>query len=598
MVNADVTSRSVQAFPGGNFLIANASPAEIFTPEDFTDEQRQIAQTTTDFAEKSVLPHTVELEAKNFEVTRKLILEAGSLGLLAVDVPEEFGGLNLDKVTSALIADRIATYASFSVAFSAHTGIGTLPLVWYGSAEQKKKYLPRLASGEWVAAYALSEAGSGSDAMNITARASLSEDGKHYTLNGEKMWTSNAGLAGLFTVFAKIDGEKFTAFLVEAGTPGLTIGKEEHKMGIRGSSTCPLSFSNCRIPAENLLGKAGEGHHIAFNILNVGRYKLGAAAVGASRFTLREAVSYAGQRTAFGKPISSFGLIQEKLAEWATLIFAGEALVYRVVGEVDAALAGLGSRSASAETGKRIGEYAMECSAVKVWCSEMLDTIVDHNVQIHGGYGYVEDYPVERGYRDARINRIFEGTNEINRLVISGWTLKRASEGRLALLPAMRRVMDDLVAGPGPREEAIGILATEKSLLSSAKRLFLFTAGAASEKYPTNLAEQQEIMGALADMIMELLVMESALLRAEKMANQQSGARSTLALSMARYYQARSFRIIEEAARKILPAVTAGDAGHTTMAIFRRLTRHDFPDTIALGRSIAAAVIAAGRYPL
>ncbi|MGA9985042.1 MAG: acyl-CoA dehydrogenase family protein, partial [Acidobacteriaceae bacterium] len=429
---------------GGSFLLSNAAPEDIFTPEDFSEEQREIARTTAEFAEKAILPRVAEIEAKNFAVTRELLLEAGKLGLMSVDVPEEYGGLAMDKVTSALVSDRIAVSASFSVSFSAHTGIGTLPVIWYGTAAQKQKYLPKLATGEWIAAYALSESTSGSDAMNIRAQARLSPDGKQYILSGEKMWISNAGFADLFIVFAKINGEQFSAFLVERDTPGLTIGAEEHKLGIRGSSTCPLVLSDCVIPVENLLGEAGKGHHIAFNILNVGRYKLGAATPGGARSTLRNALRYGKQRMAFGKPITSFGLIQEKIADIAAGIFAGEALVYRVVGAIDAALATLAPDAPASEAQKRIEEYAVECSIVKVWCSEMLERAVDHCVQIYGGYGYVEEYPAERNYRDSRINRIFEGTNEINRLIITGFTLKRAMQGRLPLLPAIGKVMDEV----------------------------------------------------------------------------------------------------------------------------------------------------------
>src|ERR1700728_3211406 len=353
-----------KVIPGGTFLIENAAPEDIFTPEDFTEEQQEIARTTAEFAEKSILPRANEIEAKNFAATRELMLEAGQLGLLAVDVPEAYGGLAMDKVTSALVSDRIAVSASFSVSFSAHTGIGTLPVIWYGTPAQKEQYLPKLASGEWIAAYALSESSSGSDAMNIRAQARLSPDGKQYILNGEKMWISNAGFAHLFIVFAKIDGEQFSAFLVERNTPGLTIGAEEHKLGIRGSSTCPLVLSDCAIPAENLLGDAGKGHHIAFNILNVGRYKLGAATVGGARHSLRTAVRYGKQRLAFGKPITSFGLIQEKLVDTAAGIFAGEALVYRVVGAIDAALSQLAPDVSPVEVQKRIEEYAVECSIV------------------------------------------------------------------------------------------------------------------------------------------------------------------------------------------------------------------------------------------
>lgn len=580
---------------GGSFLIEETEPRAIFTVEDFTDEQRQIERATAEFAEKQIHPQIAAIETKDFDITRQLLREAGSLGLMAVDVPEEYGGLQMDKVTSALIAEKIAICGSFSVSFSAHAGIGTLPLVWYGTAEQKERFLPRLASGEWVAAYALSEASSGSDAMNIRTRATLSDDGKHYVLNGEKMWTSNAGIASLFTVFAKIDGEKFGAFLIEAGTPGLTVGPEEHKMGIRGSSTCPLVLTDCKVPVENLLGEAGQGHRIAFNILNVGRYKLGAAAIGGAKYAFRAGVRYARERTAFSKPIASFGLVQEMIADSAAGIYAGESLVYRVIGAIDASLAELEHDNAAAtgEMQKRIEEYAIECSIVKVWCSEMLERLVDQMVQLHGGYGYVEDYPAERAYRDSRINKIFEGTNEINRLIISGWMLKRAMQGRLALLPAIQRVMDEVMAGPQAREDRIGELAAQHVLLANAKKLTLFCAGAASEKFGAELVEQQEIMGALADMIMEVLVLESAILRAEKMRG-----RSPLALQMTKYYAARSFRIVETAAERILGAVAEGDMLRTRMTIFRRFAKHEPENTFALGREIATAITEAGRYTL
>ena len=583
MANISVNAGTVKRMAGGSFLIENSSPEDVFTPEDFTDEQKQIARATEDFAERSVLPRVAEIEAKDFAVTKSLIREAGEMGLLGVDVPEQYGGLELDKVVSAIVADRIAICGSFSVAFSAHVGIGTLPLVWYGTSEQKEKYLAKLTSGEWISAYALSESSSGSDAMNIRTQARLSPDGKHYIINGEKMWTSNAGIAGLFTVFAKIDGEKFSAFLIEAATPGLTVGKEEHKMGIRGSSTCPLVLSDCMVPVENLLGESGKGHRIAFNILNVGRYKLGAAAIGGARYAFRNGVRYGKERIAFGKPVTSFGLVQEKIAESAALIFAGEALVYRVVGAVDAALAERGNTS--------LEEYAIECSIVKVWCSEMLERVVDHMLQIHGGYGYTEEYPAERAYRDARINRIFEGTNEINRLIVTGWMMKRAMQGRLALLPAIQRVMDEVLAGPPAREQASGHLAQESGLLAAAKKIGLFCAGAASQKYAANLADQQEIMGALADIVIEVLVMESAILRAEKMQG-----RNPAAVRLAQYYTARSFHIVEDAAERILGAVAEGDTLRTQMAIFRRLSKHEPTNTVALGREIAEDMIEAGRY--
>ena len=586
-----------KAIPGGYFLLQNGAAEDVFTPEDFSEEQREIARTTAEFAEKSIVPRIAEIEAKNFAVTRELLLEAGQLGLMAVDVPEQYGGLALDKVTSALVADRIAVSASFSVSFSAHVGIGTLPVIWYGTAAQKEKYLPRLASGEWIAAYALSESSSGSDAMNIRTQARLSADGQQYVLNGEKMWISNAGFADLFIVFAKIvsdSGEQFSAFLVERNTPGLTVGAEEHKLGIRGSSTCPLVLSDCAVPVGNLLGEAGKGHHIAFNILNVGRYKLGAATLGGARHTLRNAVKYGKQRMAFGKPITSFGLVQEKIAETAAGIFAGEALVYRVVGAIDGALATLSADATAAEVQKKIEEYAVECSIVKVWCSEMMERAADHAVQIYGGYGYVEEYPAERGYRDSRINRIFEGTNEINRLIITGFLLKRAMQGRLPLLPAIAKVMDEVMAGPGARgEQPQGPLAAERALLGSAKKLGLFCSGAASQKYPTSLQDQQEIMGALADILIEVLVMESALLRAEKFAG-----RNATAIGLAQLSVARSFRIIQDAAERVLGAVAEGEMLRTQMAIFRRLAKHDPINTVAIGRAVAEEMIAAERYTL
>jgi len=584
--------------PGSSFLIADAAPADCFFPEDFTDEQRQIAATTADFAEKEIVPASDAIEAKDFAVTRRLLKEAAELGLTSVDIPEEYGGLEMDKVTSAIVAENIARQGSFSVIFSAHVGIGTLPIVWYGTPEQKQKYLPKLATAEWVGAYALSESTSGSDAMNARTRAVLSADGSTYTLNGEKMWITNAGMADLFTVFARcaVPGtgeEKLTAFLVERTTPGLTIGKEEHKLGIRGSSTCPLILSDCKIPASNLLGEVGKGHRIAFNILNIGRYKLGAAALGAAKVSLANGIRYAKERKAFGKSISEFGLIQEKIATCAARIFAGEALCYRTIGLIDAALAGI-DKNATGEIQKRIEEYAVECSIVKVWMSEMLDLVVDEVLQIYGGYGYVEEYPAERQYRDSRINRIFEGTNEINRLIISGWVLKAASSGKLALMPAIKSLMDEVMAGPVLKEEREGALAAEADLVTAAKKMTLFAAGAAVQRFAAKLADEQEIMAALADMIMGVFTMESALLRAQKISTTGAGAASALA----RLYIAQSMEHVGLAARKVLGAAAEGDSLRTQMVILRRLAKSDPADVIALSREIAGMMVKAGRYSL
>ncbi len=595
--------------PGGSFLISDPTPADCFFPEDFTDEHKQIAETTANFAIKEIMPASDQVEAKDFTVTRRLLKEAADLGLTAIDIPEEYGGLEMDKATSAIVAENISKQASFSVAFSAHVGIGTLPLIWYGTHEQKKKYLPKIASGEIVCAYALSESTSGSDAVNARTRAVLSADGATYTLNGEKMWISNAGFADLFTVFAKCaipDGpnagpdagkEKLTAFLIERGTPGFTNGKEEHKLGIRGSSTCPLILTDCVIPAANLLGEVGKGHHIAFNILNVGRYKLGNAAIGGGRMALNNGIRYALDRKAFGKSISEFGLIQEKIANCATGIFVGEAVCYRTVGLIDRALAEV-DKNDTKEIQKRIEGYAVECSIVKVWASEMLDMVVDEVLQIFAGYGYVEEYPAERAYRDARINRIFEGTNEINRLIITGWLMKSAMSGKLALMPAIKKLMDEVMSGPSEKIEREGPLAEEQNLLANAKKLTLFVAGAATQKYMQQIADQQEVMGAIADMIIEVFAMESAILRAEKIAAGQSTAASTIPVAMARVYADKAMSTIELSARKVIAAVAEGDALRTQLTILRRLSKHDTADTIALRRQIARHVIQAGKYSI
>jgi len=595
--NAVVSAKRVK---GGSFLTEERQPQDIFTPEDFSEEQRQIAKTVIEFTTNEVLPAAAEIEAKNFTVTRNLLRKAGDLGLMGVDVPEAYGGLELDKVTSAIVAEAMSQLASFSVAFSAHVGIGTLPLVWYGTEDQKRKYLPKLATGEWIAAYALSESSSGSDAMNCRTRAVLSPDGKHYILNGEKMWITNSGFADLFTVFAKIDGDKFSAFLIERNTPGFSVGKEEHKLGIRGSSTCPLILADCKVPAENLIGEIGKGHHIAFNILNIGRFKLGAACVGGARNSLANGISYAKERKAFGKSISEFGLIQEKLAECAAGIYAGESLTYRTIGMIDAALADVDptSPTASRDIQKRIEEYAVECSILKVWGSEMLDLVVDHVLQIYAGYGYVEEYPAERAYRDSRINRIFEGTNEINRLIITGFLMKRAVAGQLPLLPAIKQLMDEVMSGPTASEDGEGPLAAEHKMLTAARKLALFAAGAASQKYGQGLADQQEIMGALADCIMEVYALESCLLRAEKLLAARGPAASKQAIALCQYYAVKAIHTVELAARKVIGAVAEGDMLRTQTAILRRLAKYEPPDTIAVGRQIARHVLAAGRYSL
>jgi alkylation response protein AidB-like acyl-CoA dehydrogenase len=594
------TASPGEKIAGGSFLLETRKPEQVFTPEDFNDQHRLIAQTAEEFAQNEILPNVEKMEHKDFAVVRELLRKAGELGLSGVEIPEAFGGLEMDKVTAAVIADRIAKYAGFATTWGGHTGIGTLPIAYFGTEQQKNKYLPRLASGEMVGAYALSEATSGSDALNCRARATLSQDGKHYVLNGEKMWITNAGFADLFTVFAKLDGEKFTAFLVERSFPGFSVGAEEHKMGIRGSSTCPIILNDCQVPAENLLGEIGKGHLIAFNILNIGRFKLGAMCVGGARASLGNAIGYAKQRKAFGKVIADFGLVREKLANMAALTYVGESLVFRTVGMMDTALAAVNKSAADAgkQTLKAIEEYAVECSIIKVWASEMVDYVVDETVQIYGGYGFVEEYPAERAYRDARINRIFEGTNEINRLIITGFLLKRAMSGQLALMPAIKQLMDEVLAGPATDGEMEGPLADEQKLVASAKKLGLFAAGAATQRYMQQIENQQEIMGAIADIVIEVYAMESALLRTMKSAQSGSESAAGTAIAMTRLYLSRAFERVESSARRIISDVAEGDMLRTQMAILRRLAKREPYNTIALGQQIAAQILERGKYSL
>jgi alkylation response protein AidB-like acyl-CoA dehydrogenase len=557
-----------------------------------------IGQTAEEFAVKEILPNSEKIEHKDFSVSRDLLKKAGELGLSGVEIPEAYGGLEMDKITSAVIADHIAKYAGFATTWGAHSGIGLLPIVYFGTEEQKQKYLPRLAAGEIVGAYALSEASSGSDALNCRARAELSPDGKDYILNGEKMWITNAGFADLFTVFAKVNGEKFSAFLVERNFPGFSVGAEEHKMGIRGSSTCPIILSDCKVPVENLLGEIGKGATIAFNILNIGRFKLGAMCVGGARVSIEHAVAYAKQRKAFGKTIGDFGLVREKIANMATLIYVGESLVYRTVGMMDGLLSEIDKTSPDAgkEMRKAIEEYAVECSILKVWGSEMIDYVVDETVQIYAGYGFVEEYPAERAYRDARINRIFEGTNEINRLIITGFLLKRAMSGQLPLMPAIKKLMDEVLSGPSIGDELEGPLAEERKLVANAKKLGLFVSGAATQKYMATIQDQQEVMGAIADMTIEIYAMESAVLRAQKIVEQKGKAAAALPIAMTQVYMTQALEKIEAAAKKVIADVAEGDMLRTQLAIVRRLAKHELFNTIPLRQQIAQKTMEQGRY--
>jgi butyryl-CoA dehydrogenase len=601
-----ISASPIVAAAGGSFLLESRTPDEIFTPEDLNEEQRQVASTVAQFARDEILPNAAALEAKQPGVLAGLLRKAGELGFTSVDISEEYGGMGMDKITSTLITDHLAVLASFSTAFGSHVGISTLPLVWYGTEEQKRQYLPKLATAEWVGGYGLSEASSGSDAMNIRTHATLSPDGAYYTLNGEKMWITNCGIAGLYTVFAKIvdpasGSEKFSAFLVERDTPGLTVGAEEHKLGIRGSSTCPLVLDNCKIPAGNLLGEAGKGHHIAFNVLNVGRFKLGVACIGGARHALGHMIRYAKERKAFGKTISEFGLIQRKISASATRLYAAESMAYRTAGMIDAGLAQLGpdhSRS-QRDVQQRIEECAVECSILKVYGSEMLSLVADELVATMGGYGYVEEYPAERFYRDARINRIFEGTNEINLMIITGWLMKRAMSGQLPLLPAIKKLMDEVMQPPSfeTGSENDEVLAREAEALASAKKIALFSAGVASQRFMTGLQEQQEVMADLAAIIMQVYALESALLRARKLASAGNGS-AKVAASMTGLLADETMALAEQAARRVLAACGEGDLLRTQLSILRRLAKFTPADVVGLSRSVARHCIQVERYPL
>ncbi len=582
------------ALLGGGFLLGEAGSAEVFTPEDFSEEQRQIYATADQFVSNEVVPTIADQEAKKPGVARELMEKAGELGLLATLVPEKFGGLELDLTSQLIVAERIGRYASFSTTYGAHSGIGTLPLVYFGTEEQKRRYLPKLISAEWIAAYCLSEPQAGSDALAARTHAELSPDGKHYLLNGEKMWISNGGWADLYTVFAKIDGKKFTAFLVERSWKGVRPGAEEHKMGIRGSSTTPLVLDQVEVPVENVLGEIGRGHIIAFNILNLGRVKLGAACVGGCKEILATSIRYANQRKAFGKPIGNFGLIQHKLAEMAVRLYATESLTYRTSGLIDRQRGehSWDDPAAASQALAAIEEYAVECSITKVYASEALDYIVDEGVQIHGGYGFHQDYAVERCYRDSRVNRIFEGTNEINRLLTTGMLLKRAAKNRLPLMPAIEAAAKAVSQNSFP-EAADGPLANESSLLGRAKQVMLFCAGVAYQRYQSELEQQQEISAAIGDMAMEIFAAESALLRAGKLLGE---GRGEAAAQMTRVLVEDAVAAIERHATTALAACAEAGNLDQQLAAVRRTLQHRPVNTVSLRRAIAGRLRAAERY--
>lgn len=582
---------------GGSFLIEDITAADIYTPEDFSEEHHMIAKTTEDFVVKEVVPQLEQMEDHNFEVSRKLLTKAGELGLLGADVPEEYGGLGLDKISSSLITEKFARGRGFSISYGAHVGIGSLPIVLFGNEEQKKKYLPELATGEKIAAYALTEPGSGSDALGARTTAKLNAEGTHYVLNGEKQWITNSAFADVFVVYAKIDGEQFSAFIVERDFPGVSTGPEEKKMGIKSSSTRTLILEDVAVPKENLLWEAGKGHLIAFNILNIGRYKLALGCVGAAKRAFEVSVKYANERQQFKRKISSFSLIQEKLANMAVQTYAAESSVYRTVGLFENRLGALSEEKQKdgRELAKAIAEYAIECSLNKVSASEVLDYVVDEGVQIHGGYGFMSEYEIEGAYRDSRINRIFEGTNEINRLLVPGTLVKKAMKNELPLIQKATQLQQELMMLM-PVEVGTESLDQEKYLVSMAKKIFLMTAGLAVQKFGPKLEQEQEVLSNLADIISEVYSMESVLLRTEKAIGRSGAEKAKQKLLYTEVYCQEAFNRIEAHAKESIIAVEEGDMLRMMLSALKKLTRHTPINVIKKKRELAVQLLEEERY--
>ncbi len=588
-------------FKGGEFLLVDALPEEIFTPEDFDKEHELIAKSAEEFGIKEVLAKREELEEVNPELLKTLLRKAGELGFLGADVAEVYDGSELDKVSSTIITERISQgVTGFSVTFAVQTGIGSLPIVLFGTPAQKEKYLPGLASGEIVGAYALTEPAHGSDALGAETTATLSEDGKYYVLNGQKQFITNAGFADLFLTYAQVDGTQFTSFIVQREWDGVSVDEEEEKMGVHGSSTRAVIFQDVKVPVENVLGEIGRGHVVALNTLNVGRYKLGAFTVGGGKVLLGEAVKYAKSRIQFGRPICEFGLIKHKIAEMAIRIYANESMVYRSAGLLDLALEGIDptKEDAGKKTGDALRRYALECSINKVYGSEMLDFAVDETVQIMGGYGYIKDYPAEAAYRDSRINRIWEGTNEINRLIIVDTVMRAALKGELPLLEVIQKLTQELLTYRPDMSQAEGLLEEEQKLVSNAKKIALLSAGAAAQKYMEKLANEQEIVALIADMIIELYAMESMLLRALKKAGKEGEEKAGIHVAIARVYINDVFPKIDLMAKQIFAAISEGEELRTQLMALKRLARFTPINTIALRREIADSIIPIARYHL
>ncbi|MFC7785724.1 MULTISPECIES: acyl-CoA dehydrogenase family protein [unclassified Rossellomorea] len=592
-----MANQTEKLIKGGSFLIEDVSCEQVFTPEEYSDEQKMIAKTTEDYVLNEVVPVIDNLENHEFDHSVRLLKEAGDLGLLGADVPEEYGGLGLDKVSSALIAEKMSRAGGFSISHGAHVGIGSLPIVLFGNEEQKQKYLPPLATGEKLAAYALTEPGSGSDALGAKTTAKLNAEGTHYILNGEKQWITNSAFADVFVVYAKIDGEHFSAFIVEKEFPGVSTGPEEKKMGIKSSSTRTLILEDAEIPVENLLGDAGKGHIIAFNILNIGRYKLGVGAVGASKRALEVTVQYTNQRQQFKTPISAFNLTKEKLATMASKLYAAESSVYRTVGLFEDRMSKLTDEEVKngTEVAKSIAEYAIECSLNKFFATEVLDYVVDEGVQLHGGYGFMQEYEIERMYRDSRINRIFEGTNEINRLLVPGTYLRKAMKGELPLLQKAQALQEELMMLM-PEEVGDEPLAQEKYLVKNAKKIGLMLSGLAAQKFGKALEKEQEILVNIADIVSNAYAMESVVLRTEKAIQKGGVEKAQQKLLYTQIFCQEAFNEIEQHAKETLVATETGDTLRMMLSALRKFTRHTPINVIAVKRAASEKLIDAQKY--
>ncbi len=585
---------------GGEFLLRSVSLQEIFTPEDFTEEQRLMANAAAEFISGEVQPLYEDIEAQKEGVLPALVKKAGQLGFLSCEIPEKYGGQNLDKVSVILITEKLSQGGGgFMVAYSVHTSIGSFPIIFFGNPQQKSKYLPKIATGDIITAYALTEPEAGSDALNAKTTAMLSPDGRYYILNGQKQFISNSGFADLFITFAKVDGDKFTSFIVERNFEGVSVDEEEKKMGMKGSSTRALIFTDAKVPVENVLGEIGRGHIVAFNTLNIGRFKLGGGCLGSSKIAFQDAVAYAKKRIQFQKPICEFGLIKHKIAEMAIKIFIMESMIYRTAGMMDKALKDIDPNidDSGVQMAKEIEEYAIEGSINKVYSSEVLDYIVDEVLQIHGGYGYIQDYPAERYYRDSRINRIWEGTNEINRLLIMDMLIKKAMKNRLPFFEEAEKIAIEIFSLKPNIEADDNTISLQKEMVEMAKKIMLFTSGLAFRKYLTNLSEQQEILGFMSDMIIEIFAMESGLLRAMKSTQKSCDERADVQKKMVKVYVNDAFGRIEDYARNILSAISEGDTLRTYLSSLKKLTRFLPTNTVALRREIADYVIKIGRYP-